>query len=108
MLDRATLRIPDYPGNSMFNTLGNLALNRNAGLAFPDFEGHRVLQLTGTADILWDQADPANETAGTGRFWHFHLDSWLGTPIPDAITSEFLDYFSLQPPSLSEVRFGPR
>jgi predicted pyridoxine 5'-phosphate oxidase superfamily flavin-nucleotide-binding protein len=27
VLDETTLRIPDYPGNSMFNTLGNLAVD---------------------------------------------------------------------------------
>jgi Pyridoxamine 5'-phosphate oxidase len=28
------LRWPDYPGNRMFQTLGNLAVNPNAGLLF--------------------------------------------------------------------------
>lgn len=97
VLDNRTLRIPDYPGNSMFNTLGNLALNPNAGLAFPDFEGNRVLQFTGTADILWDQVDRTNETAGTGRFWEFHLNSWLEAPTRDTIASEFLDYSPFNP-----------
>ena len=97
VLDNATLRIPDYPGNSMFNTLGNLTLNRSAGLAFPDFEGRRVLQLTGTADISWDQADPANESGGTRRFWQFHPASWLETPITDPVAAEFLDYSPFNP-----------
>src|SRR5262245_8801280 len=33
-----TLHIPDYPGNSMFGTLGNLVLNPRAGLTFIDFD----------------------------------------------------------------------
>ena len=97
VLDQATLRIPDYQGNGMFNTLGNLALNRNSGLVFPDFEGRRALQLTGTADILWNQADPTNETGGTGRYWQLHLDSWLETSIPDSVAFEFLDHSPFNP-----------
>jgi predicted pyridoxine 5'-phosphate oxidase superfamily flavin-nucleotide-binding protein len=98
VLDGVTLIIPDYAGNGMFNTLGNLSLNRNAGLAFPDFDGHRVLQLTGTAGILWDQPDEANETGGTGRFWQFHLDAWLETPITAPMGAELLEYSPFNPP----------
>lgn len=42
---------PDYPGNSMFMTLGNLELNPRAGLLFVDWESGRSLQLTGTAHV---------------------------------------------------------
>jgi hypothetical protein len=44
-----TIRWPEYPGNSMFNTLGNLVHSPEAGLAIPDFERGCVLQLTGSA-----------------------------------------------------------
>ena len=36
------LWIPDYPGNAMFNTLGNLRLNPPAGLLFVDFADSQV------------------------------------------------------------------
>ncbi|WP_406352271.1 pyridoxamine 5'-phosphate oxidase family protein [Streptomyces sp. NBC_00658] len=39
----------DYPGNSMFLTLGNLAVDPRAGLLFLDWVSGAVLQLTGTA-----------------------------------------------------------
>jgi predicted pyridoxine 5'-phosphate oxidase superfamily flavin-nucleotide-binding protein len=97
VLDATTLRIPDYRGNSMFNTLGNLAVNPHASLAFPDFESRRVLQLTGTAKILWDQSDPNAESGGTGRFWDFHVEHWLETQLPNSIASEFLDYSPYNP-----------
>jgi hypothetical protein len=48
------LIIPDYHGNLMFNTLGNLQVNPRAGVVFPDFEGGRTLQLTGRVTIQWD------------------------------------------------------
>ena len=97
VLDPTTLRIPDYRGNSMFNTLGNLAVNPAAGLVFPDFESRRVLQLTGSAEILWDQTDVAGESGGTGRFWHFHPEHWLETQFPHSIAWEFLDYSPYNP-----------
>jgi uncharacterized protein len=53
VLDRSTLVFPDYPGNNMFNTLGNLAADPRAGLLFVDFARGRTLQLTGGADIVW-------------------------------------------------------
>ncbi|MEV6197106.1 pyridoxamine 5'-phosphate oxidase family protein [Streptomyces sp. NPDC051920] len=40
---------PDYPGNSMFLTLGNLTADPRAGLLFLDWTSGSVLQLTGTA-----------------------------------------------------------
>ncbi len=39
----------DYPGNSMFLTLGNLAADPRAGLLFLDWTTGTVLQLTGEA-----------------------------------------------------------
>jgi uncharacterized protein len=57
--DDYTLVIPDYSGNKMFNTLGNLAIHPNAGLIFVDFERGHTLQLTGTTAIVWDAIEPA-------------------------------------------------
>lgn len=62
------LRWPDYPGNNMFNTLGNLAVNPRCGLLFTDFA--RTLQLTGTASIDWD---------GTARAVAFSVEEVLYT-----------------------------
>jgi predicted pyridoxine 5'-phosphate oxidase superfamily flavin-nucleotide-binding protein len=47
VLDAQRLRIPDYAGNSMFNTLGNFESFPHAGLAFIDFERGRLLQVSG-------------------------------------------------------------
>lgn len=53
------LRFPDYPGNNMFNTLGNLAVDPRAGLVFPDFARGGTLQLTGRATVSWEAGAPA-------------------------------------------------
>jgi uncharacterized protein len=48
--------IPDYGGNMMFNTLGNVAADGRAGVLLVGFETGATLQLTGTASIQWDPA----------------------------------------------------
>ncbi|TCO49751.1 pyridoxamine 5'-phosphate oxidase family protein [Actinocrispum wychmicini] len=46
---------PDYPGNNMFNSLGNLAVDSGAALLFIDFDTGRTLHLSGNAAIEWNQ-----------------------------------------------------
>lgn len=77
VLTQASLRIPDYAGNNMFNTLGNIFCEPRAGLVFIDFESQRLLQCTGTAEILWHLDAPIHETGGTQRYWVFHLKTWI-------------------------------
>ena len=48
------LRFPDYPGNRMFQTLGNLAVDPRVGLLFVDWESGTALQVSGRAQLLWD------------------------------------------------------
>ena len=50
-VSKNTLTVPDYPGNSMFNTLGNMALNPRAGMLFLDFQQNRQLQITGSVSL---------------------------------------------------------
>ena len=55
VLSSTRLRWPDYPGNSMFMTLGNIRDNPRCSLLIPDWRTGAALQLTGTAEIVWDQ-----------------------------------------------------
>jgi predicted pyridoxine 5'-phosphate oxidase superfamily flavin-nucleotide-binding protein len=48
------LRFPDYAGNGMFQTLGNLAVDPSIGLLFADWETGTTVQLTGRARIVWE------------------------------------------------------
>lgn len=91
ILPDGVLRIPDYNGNSMFNSFGNFLLDPQAGLAFPDYEQRRVLQLNGTVEIFWDQDDPTSDTGGTGRFWQFKVDRWIESALPGELQSRFID-----------------
>ena len=90
IVDDKTLRIPDYQGNSMFNTFGNFLLNKNAGVVFWDFEQGKLLQMTGTAHIHWSKKE--DETIGTGRFWEFKIEQWTEKKTQRDFTWEFLDY----------------
>lgn len=47
-----TLIYPEYSGNRLYQTLGNLRLTPQAGLIFPDFETGDVLYITGRTEIL--------------------------------------------------------
>ncbi|MQW89301.1 pyridoxamine 5'-phosphate oxidase family protein [Sinorhizobium saheli] len=64
------LTIPDFLGNRFFNTLGNIALNPRAGLVFPDFATGGLLQMTGEAELLFDEP-PRKPLEGAERYWRF-------------------------------------
>jgi uncharacterized protein len=56
VLDPQTLAFPNYDGNGMYLSTGNMLLNPDVGMLFIDFErGHRM-RLEGTASI--DLEDP--------------------------------------------------
>jgi predicted pyridoxine 5'-phosphate oxidase superfamily flavin-nucleotide-binding protein len=54
VVDERTLAFPNYDGNGMYLTMGNLLANPHVGLLFLDFEGRRRLRLEGTASIADD------------------------------------------------------
>ena len=67
VLDEKRIAFPDYNGNSMFNTLGNVTVNPRAGLLFIDFDSGVTLQLTGRASIDWSSRTRAHfPRRGTG------------------------------------------
>jgi uncharacterized protein len=54
VLDDRTLVIPDYDGNGMYRTWGNVLLNPSVGLLFVDFEHPKRLRVNGTAQVSAD------------------------------------------------------
>jgi predicted pyridoxine 5'-phosphate oxidase superfamily flavin-nucleotide-binding protein len=70
--DARTLTVPDFIGNSFFNTVGNLACDSRAGLLFIDFESGDLLYLAARAEVVWDGPDVAAFT-GAQRLLRFHL-----------------------------------
>ncbi|ADQ85728.1 pyridoxamine 5'-phosphate oxidase family protein [Methylovorus sp. MP688] len=91
IINDSTLRIPDYHGNSMFNTLGNMEIDARTGVCIPDFAGQQLLQLSGKSRLLWDQDDPHNLSGGTGRFWEFDIAQWILRKVPQHLEWQYLD-----------------
>ncbi|KQV61247.1 hypothetical protein ASC95_04950 [Pelomonas sp. Root1217] len=89
--DERTLLVPDYSGNRMFMTLGNLQLDGRAGLLFIDFERGDLLTLTGRAEIVWDGPELA-ALGNAERAWRFHLEEgwWLRDALP--LRWRFIDW----------------
>jgi hypothetical protein len=72
---------PDFPGNNMFNSFGNLAADPTAALLFLDFHAGSALQLSGTATLRW--SDPAAGCdAPTGRRVQFVPQRVIATTMP--------------------------
>ena len=69
-----SLTFPDYPGNNMFQTLGNLTINPAAGLLFVDWETGRTIQISGSADVIWDQ-ERIKAWPGAQRLVDVHIDA---------------------------------
>ncbi|HRJ60992.1 MAG TPA: pyridoxamine 5'-phosphate oxidase family protein [Azospirillaceae bacterium] len=56
-LDDRTLVFPDYPGNNLFNSLGNIIDNPQVGLLFVDFAKPARVRVNGRAAIIDDMSD---------------------------------------------------
>lgn len=73
------LLFPDYAGNRMFNSLGNILVNPHIGMIFVDFATQTRLRVNGTATILegdgewrdrWPAAPRAIEVGITQVYWN--------------------------------------
>jgi predicted pyridoxine 5'-phosphate oxidase superfamily flavin-nucleotide-binding protein len=60
VVDPVTLVFPNYDGNGMFLSMGNIAQNSRVGMLFIDFERQRRLRLSGSAAISLDDPLLAN------------------------------------------------
>lgn len=97
VLNKNTLRFPDYTGNTMFQTLGNISVNPKCGLLFIDFERGATLQLTGNAKIIWDQ-DQLTEFAGAERAVEFRASEIIEIAGSLPLQWEFKSYSPHNPP----------
>jgi hypothetical protein len=95
--DGTTLLWPDYSGNAMFNTLGNLVADPSAGLLFLDGKRGGALQITGAAEILWDGPD-VRRLPGAERAVRFRVAEAVEAPagaLP--LRSRLLEYSGFNP-----------
>jgi len=100
---RATvLTIPDFRGNFVFNTFGNLEVNPRAGIVCPDFRSGDLLSATGTAHVIWEGAELAT-FEGAQRLLRFEVES--GVLLERALPLRFT---GLEPsPDLAETGTWP-
>lgn len=96
VLNENKLVFPDYSGNNMFNTLGNISANPNAGLLFIDFERGNTLQFTGKAQVIWDN-DRVAEFAGAERLVEFDVERGIEIAGAIPLRWEFLGYSPFNP-----------
>jgi predicted pyridoxine 5'-phosphate oxidase superfamily flavin-nucleotide-binding protein len=64
--DECTLVFPNYDGNGMYLSMGNVDATHRVGLLFIDFERQRRLRVEGTATLLHD--DPLLERYPGAQF----------------------------------------
>jgi predicted pyridoxine 5'-phosphate oxidase superfamily flavin-nucleotide-binding protein len=59
VVDGNTLDIPDYDGNGMYRSWGNVLANAQVALLFIDFETPKRLRVNGSAEVIRDPAQLA-------------------------------------------------
>ena len=80
--DNGHLWWPDYEGNNMFNSFGNLVVDPTAALLFCDFSTGRTLHLSGTARVERTDRGAAGDDGGTGRRASFTVErTRTGAPL---------------------------
>ncbi|MFZ0661456.1 MAG: pyridoxamine 5'-phosphate oxidase family protein [Acidobacteriaceae bacterium] len=96
VVDKNTLVFPNYWGNTMFNTLGNITENPHAGLLFIDFATGSTLQITGKAYVIWDKAR-ISRFPGGNQAVEYHVSQAIETPHAIPLRWKFLAYSGANP-----------
>ena len=86
-----SLLFPDYSGNCMFNTLGNILVNPRCGLLFIDFESGATLQVSGEAEILWEPTH-TQRFPGAKRVISFRVEETVHIQRALPLSSKFKGY----------------
>lgn len=71
-VEGSRVTLPDYRGNFMFNTLGNIAVNPRAGFVACDLERGDLLLLTANASISWEGSE-LSRFPGAERLLHLDV-----------------------------------
>jgi hypothetical protein len=75
---------PDYPGNNMFTSFGNLAVDDTAAVLVPDFGTGTSLLLSGRAAVEWVTAGSAATTAAPAAASASPCSRWRAARCPSA------------------------
>lgn len=96
VVDDKRLRFPDYAGNNMFQTLGNITTDPRIGILFVDFDAGTTLHLTGRARVLWDREDFL-DLPGAERAVEVEIDEVVETAGQGPFGWRLLDYSPFNP-----------
>jgi predicted pyridoxine 5'-phosphate oxidase superfamily flavin-nucleotide-binding protein len=79
----SVLTIPDFRGNNMYATLGNIVARPRAGLLFADPDSGDLLQLTGRAEVVSEGPDVV-AFAGAQRLLRVQIEAgwWMPAALP--------------------------
>lgn len=73
------LTVPDFPGNSFFNTLGNLAVHPHAGLLFIDHGTGESLHVAARVQVV-SEGTELTSFPGARRLLRLHVEGALRRP----------------------------
>ncbi|MEP3478956.1 MAG: pyridoxamine 5'-phosphate oxidase family protein [Fuerstiella sp.] len=90
------ITIPDYAGNNLFNTLGNLLMNPAAGLLFIDFETGDELHIHGQATLIEDSVEQANYP-GAQRLLRIQIQKASRQAAVTALRWKFIQFSPVNP-----------
>ncbi|MCA9254386.1 MAG: pyridoxamine 5'-phosphate oxidase family protein [Phycisphaerales bacterium] len=99
----ARLSWPDYSGNNMFQTLGNLHVDNRAGLVFIAPDSGDILHVSGRSRVDWD-ADRAAQFPGAQRVIDFDVDVVIERPATFPMRATSVDYSQHNPPAAPPSR----
>lgn len=87
---------PDYSGNNMFQTLGNLRIDPHAGLLFIDWSTGDMLHVSGRASVDWD-ASRSSEFPGAQRMIDFEIERVVERGSTFPMSATLIDYSQYNP-----------
>jgi hypothetical protein len=93
---------PDYPGNRMFQTLGNLTADPRAGRLFLDLETGTAIQVSGRAEIVWDEGE-VGASPGAERLVRGAVEAVRERSGAMPACSDLIEPSGLNPPTKSEL-----
>ncbi|GGI17835.1 pyridoxamine 5'-phosphate oxidase family protein [Gottfriedia solisilvae] len=101
VFENGSLMFPDYSGNNLFNTLGNIVQNPKVGLLFINFENGDILQLSGEAHVIWEMNDDMlSQFPGAERLVEFQVKEVIQTDTAGYYQWEFIKYSPFNPKAI--------
>jgi ferredoxin-NADP reductase/predicted pyridoxine 5'-phosphate oxidase superfamily flavin-nucleotide-binding protein len=78
--NKGTILIPDFAGNNVFNTIGNLVMDPAVGVTFPQYGTGSMIQVTGIAKVHFDGREAAKLYPGAKRIIEVSIEQVVELP----------------------------